>query len=139
MDEIFGDHDVQQVFALTGQGTVTPKLDELDDNDRQLFARFVRADQDPEKLATPAGIIAACVAGIKVFEQLSDPMSRSWSAGWKKFVLYITALNTQTLWDSSCGDSECRRASRTSASTSGVEWRQPTRQWKLSTRFMPAW
>jgi len=99
MDEIFGDNDVQHVFELAGQGIVAPKLDDLDDHDRQLFMQFVHADQDPEKLATPAGLIAACVAGTKAFEQLSDPMSRSWSAGWKKFILYITALNTQTLWD----------------------------------------
>jgi hypothetical protein len=99
MDEIFRDNDVQYVFDLAGQGTVAPKLDDLDDHDRQLFMQFVHADQDPEKLATPAGLVAACVAGTKAFEQLSDPMPRSWSAGWKKFILYITALNTQTLWD----------------------------------------
>lgn len=99
MDEIFSDNDVQRVFELAGNEAVAPRLDDLEDHDRQLIMQFIRADQDPEKLATPAMLIAACAAGVKAFEQLSDPMPRSWAAGWKKFVLYITSLNTQTLWD----------------------------------------
>jgi hypothetical protein len=98
MDEIFGDSDVRRVFE-TVSGGVAPRLDDLDARDRELMMQFMRADQNPDKLATPAMLIDACVGGVRAFEYLSDPMARSWAAGWKKFVLYITALNTQTLWD----------------------------------------
>jgi hypothetical protein len=99
MDEIFSDSDVQRVFEVVGQRGVAPRFDDLEDHDRELINQFIRADQNPDKLTTPAMLIDACVAGVRTFESLSDPMPRSWAPGWKKFVLYITALNTQTLWD----------------------------------------
>jgi hypothetical protein len=94
VDEIFSDGDVLQVFELHDDGVV-PKLDSLDPLDRALIATFFDADQNPGKLASPDALTEACTVGVKVFEGLSDDCP----AGWRKFVLYITSLNTQTLWD----------------------------------------
>jgi hypothetical protein len=94
VDEIFSDGDVLQVFELHDNGVV-PKLDLLDPLDNALIATFFDADQSPGKLASPAGLTHTCAVGVKVFEGLSD----NCPTGWKKFVLYITSLNTQTLWD----------------------------------------
>jgi hypothetical protein len=96
--EIFGDGDVQRVFDVSGGG-LRPKLEDLEDPDRELVTGFMQADGEAAQLKTPGAIISACAAGVRAFENLSDPMPRSWSAGWKKFVLYITALNSQFLWD----------------------------------------
>jgi hypothetical protein len=98
--EIFGDGDVQQVVDASGSGrSWIPKLDDLDDADRALITGFQQADGEAERLKTAGAIISALAAGVRAFENLSDPMPRSWSPGWKKFVLYITALNCQFLWD----------------------------------------
>jgi hypothetical protein len=96
--EIFGDDDVQQIVEASGSGWI-PKLEDLDDPDRELLAGFQQTDGEAERLKTPDAIISALAAGVRAFENLSDPMPCSWSPGWKKFVLYITALNCQFLWD----------------------------------------
>ncbi len=95
--EIFGDDDVQRIVDASGSGWI-PKLEDLSDPDRELVTGFKLADDEAERLKTPDAIISALVAGVRAFENLSDPMPRSWSPGWKKFVLYITALNCQFLW-----------------------------------------
>jgi hypothetical protein len=96
--EIFGDVDVQRITDVSGGGS-RMKLEDLESPDRDLVIGFLEADGEAESAKTPEAIISALVAGVRAFESLSDPMPRSWSHGWKKFVLYITALNSQFLWD----------------------------------------
>jgi hypothetical protein len=90
---IWDDNDVRQIYVMQGGGPNLEfsALNALPEESRKQLAEFFQADQQVGGDSTLADYNYALVTGVRAF----DLLPRSFSTGWRKFILFQTGCNVQ--------------------------------------------
>lgn len=91
---IWEDPDVRVIFDYQSLQPLM-KMSMLGEPDHALVIRFVNADSQAHDQAPAADFIAACIAGVAAFENLSHEAP----IGFRKFLVHQVALNTSIMWN----------------------------------------